>query len=155
MSETEKFLHLVENQLNSCADKALERILSKLITLLQEILLRRIEETHLISLYDHATEKLSDPEIQPVIIYSLISQILTTIERHQSIVKKHYYTNRWTALGLLIFGVPAGIIVALISNVPLYFPLALPIGIPLGMLIGHKLDHKAELENRVLNFDYT
>lgn len=75
-------------------------------------------------------------------------EIITILERDADIVPVGYYSKKWVTVGMLIYGIPFGIILGLITKNMGLFALGLPIGIAIGAFIGKKMDTKATIEGR-------
>ncbi|ESU27119.1 hypothetical protein FLJC2902T_22270 [Flavobacterium limnosediminis JC2902] len=77
--------------------------------------------------------------------------LLKEIEKKYKLVKKDYYTNLWTAVGMSAFGVPIGVAFGSIFKNMAFIGIGLPIGLVIGRLVGSNLDKKALKENRQLD----
>lgn len=78
---------------------------------------------------------------------------LLALENHLKIVPQKYYTMRWLAIGIAIFGVPIGVAIGVALGNMAFIGLGIGMGLPVGMAVGHGMDKKAEQEGRQLPFD--
>ena len=81
------------------------------------------------------------------------TEIVTLLEKELNLVTKNYYRNRWLGYGMVVFGVPLGIVSGMLMNNMLWFPIGLPIGLVIGLVIGFGLDKKASKEGRQLDVE--
>ncbi|MCX2743315.1 hypothetical protein OO013_05530 [Mangrovivirga sp. M17] len=81
--------------------------------------------------------------------------ILKFIEKEIEIVSKNHYRNSWMLLGMLMFGLPFGIIFSLLIDNMAFAGIGLPIGMGIGIAIGTEKDKKYQNENKQLNFENT
>lgn len=78
------------------------------------------------------------------------AKIFDKVEKELKIVPKGYYQQKWLAIGLAGFGIPLGVIFALILDNMALFATGLPLGLAIGLAYGQRLDHKAKEEGRQL-----
>lgn len=74
-----------------------------------------------------------------------------SLERDHKLVVPDHYRNQWLALGMPLFGLPFGVVIALaVDNFPLV-GVGLPMGMLIGVAVGTALDRRAAAEGRVLD----
>lgn len=79
------------------------------------------------------------------------ARILGKVEKELKIVPKEYYQNQWLAIGMAGFGIPMGLVFALVLDNMAFFAIGLPLGLAIGMAYGQRLDQKARDEGRQLD----
>lgn len=78
--------------------------------------------------------------------------ILKWLEKELKLMSEKYYSNRWSTLGMLVFGLSIGTAMFAITGNSAFIAVGFPIGLGIGSLYGASLDKKAEAEGRVLKF---
>jgi hypothetical protein len=81
------------------------------------------------------------------------NKIIQILEKKHKIVPKNYYRRLWMLLGMSVFGVSMGLILASVSNKMALFAIGVPIGMAIGIGVGSGLDKKAYIEGRQLDFE--
>lgn len=79
--------------------------------------------------------------------------LLAVLESTLGIVAKNHYRNQWMVLGLVAFGIPLGVVIAMLANNYGLMGLGMAIGLPIGMLMGKKKDDKADADGKQLDFE--
>ncbi len=78
-------------------------------------------------------------------------KLLKEIERKYKLVKKDYYKNLWTVLGMATFGpLISGLFGSIFKNMA-FLGIGFPVGLLIGRQLGSYMDKKAAEENRQLN----
>lgn len=85
-------------------------------------------------------------------IKSKQTSLISLITKETKIVPKYHYQNRWTMLGMFIFGTPLSILFSFLFKNNLLISLALPTSMILGSILGRFLDKKAAKEDRQLTW---
>lgn len=81
------------------------------------------------------------------------SEILKLLETELRLVTKGHYRNMWLAQGMAVFGMPLGVVFALILDNMAFIGIGLPLGMMVGMAVGHHMDTKAGEEGRQLDLE--
>ncbi|GAP69555.1 hypothetical protein BA6E_1215 [Bacteroidales bacterium 6E] len=81
------------------------------------------------------------------------SAILKLLDKEMKLVPSNYYRNLWLVLGMVIFGLPTGVVFGTILGSMGFIGMGLPIGMPIGMAMGMSLDKKALTEGRQLDWE--
>lgn len=81
------------------------------------------------------------------------SKILKRIEKELKLVTKNHYRNSWLAVGNVVFGVPIGIAIGVITGNMAFIAIGLPMGFGMGIAIGTMLDQEAKDKGIQLNFE--
>ncbi len=81
--------------------------------------------------------------------YSTITKML---EKDLKIVPPGYYQTQWLVLGMLVFGLPFGVVFGTSLGNMGYLGIGLPIGMSIGIAVGNSMDTKAKAEGRQLDF---
>lgn len=79
--------------------------------------------------------------------------LLAVLESTLGIVAKNHFRNQWMVLGLVAFGIPLGVVIAMLANNYGLMGLGMAIGLPIGMLMGKKKDDKAAVDGKQLDFE--
>nr|WP_321454072.1 hypothetical protein [uncultured Carboxylicivirga sp.] len=79
--------------------------------------------------------------------------IFKLVENKLKIVPKSYYRTRWILLGMIIIGIPLGLIIGLVIGKMVYAGLGIPAGMVIGLFIGETKDKKALAEGRQLDLE--
>ena len=77
--------------------------------------------------------------------------ILKLINKELKLVPKKFYLFRWMSMGISIFGIPLGVVIATSTKIWGLFGVGFPIGVIIGMAIGAGMDKKAFKEGRQLD----
>ncbi|HEY3385922.1 MAG TPA: hypothetical protein VGK46_05390 [Saprospiraceae bacterium] len=77
--------------------------------------------------------------------------ILQILSRDLKLVPRNHYRNVWLAMGMMIFGVPFGMMLGTVLGNLALFPIGLPMGLILGIMVGTSLDKKAFENGRQLD----
>lgn len=80
-------------------------------------------------------------------------KVLRTLYYDLEIVPKNYYRNLWLALGMLVFGLPLGVIFSTILDNISAIAIGLPIGLAIGIAIGAVMDRRALENNKQLELE--
>lgn len=81
-----------------------------------------------------------------------LSFVFSLLEKELKLVPKHFYRNRWMAIGIA-FGVPLGVVFgSTLKNMGL-MGIGIPIGLVIGIAIGSGMDKKAVEAGRQLDID--
>ena len=67
------------------------------------------------------------------------------------LIPKNFYLFRWMSMGISIFGIPLGAVIATSTKIWGLFGIGIPIGVIIGMIIGAGMDKKAFKEGRQLD----
>lgn len=81
------------------------------------------------------------------------SKVLELVESKLGLVPRNYYRNKWTGLGMAVFGMPIGVAMGTALGSMAYMGLGLPIGLAIGAVVGSKKDQAAENAGLQLDFD--
>lgn len=81
------------------------------------------------------------------------SQILQKIEKDLKLVTINHYRNSWMANGMLIFGIPLGVVFGTSLGNMAFIGIGIPIGMAIGLAIGTDMDKKAFEEGRQLDLE--
>jgi len=79
------------------------------------------------------------------------NSILKLINKELKLIPKNFYLFRWMSMGISIFGIPLGVVIATSTKIWGLFGIGIPIGVIIGMAIGAGMDKKAFKEGRQLN----
>lgn len=77
-------------------------------------------------------------------------KILNILEQDLGIIPQNYYRNMWLALGMSVFGLPLGVLIATFSSNISYLVFGMLIGMIAGLAYGSKKDQDALKENKVI-----
>lgn len=77
-------------------------------------------------------------------------KILKILQKDLGIVHRNYYTGLWLPLGTVLFGIPAGFIIFILTGKVVFLGLGLPFGMFLGLGLGAYLDRRAKEKNKML-----
>ncbi|WP_075590981.1 hypothetical protein [Labilibacter marinus] len=84
-------------------------------------------------------------------IVKMQSGIYNQLEKETGLVPKGFYKHRWLALGMVVFGLPMGIVIGpIIGNIG-FMGVGLPIGLMIGAVLGAQKDKKALAEGKQLD----
>lgn len=104
-----------------------------------------------IQLVNHAIDKRFGLKKQ---IGSSQKAMVKLLEKELKLVPKGYYRHIWMVLGMVIFGVPVGIIWGRLTNNMGTLGIGIGVGMVIGMALGNAQDKKAAREGRQLDVDY-
>jgi hypothetical protein len=143
------------NKIDFKSDLAEGSKLSKAYNQLQ-LLLSELEQRDLpqevIDQINHNITELKAGEFTKKSLNKTETEILTVLETQLDLVPKDHYRRKWLALGMMIFGVPIGVVFgSLIGNIGM-LGVGIPIGLAIGIGIGTQKDKKALEEGRQLGF---
>lgn len=79
------------------------------------------------------------------------NSILKLINKELKLIPKNFYLFRWMSMGISIFGIPLGAVIATSTKIWGLFGIGIPIGVIIGMIIGAGMDKKAFKEGRQLD----
>jgi len=77
-------------------------------------------------------------------------KILNILKRDLGIIPENYYRNLWLALGMSVFGLPLGALIATLTSNTSYLVFGMLMGIVIGIAYGSKKDKDALQENKVI-----
>jgi len=77
-------------------------------------------------------------------------KILLILRRDLGIVPENYYRNLYLALGMSVFGLPIGALIAFLSGNYSFLAIGMLFGLSIGVLVGAKKDKIADEENKVI-----
>ncbi|WP_439185017.1 hypothetical protein [Carboxylicivirga taeanensis] len=87
-------------------------------------------------------------------IYVSQKAIIKLLEKELKLVPKGYYRHIWMVLGMVIFGVPVGIIWGKLTDHVGTLGVGIGAGMAIGIALGIAQDKKAAREGRQLDVDY-
>jgi ElaB/YqjD/DUF883 family membrane-anchored ribosome-binding protein len=96
--------------------------------------------------------KLNNDEVAKK-LHKIQTNITEMLEKKAGLVTKNHFQNTWTAMGMLVFGLPIGLAFGTGSNNMAWLSIGLPLGLVIGMMIGRRMDRKAAIEGRQLNIE--
>ena len=73
------------------------------------------------------------------------------MKKEYKLIPKGRYTTVWAVLGMIVFGLPLGIIYGKITDNMGIIGAGLPVGLGVGILVGMWFDNKVKKEGRQLN----
>jgi len=79
-------------------------------------------------------------------------RIYDYVIKEMNLVPKGHYQTMWLALGMVLFGLPFGMIMGLSLDNMAFLGLGPAMGLPIGIAIGQSKDKQAEEEGRQLDF---
>ncbi len=82
-----------------------------------------------------------------------VHRILHILKRDLGIIPENYYRNQYLALGMTVFGLPLGALIATLTGNTSYLAFGMLLGIPIGIAIGSKKDQIADKENKVIKIN--
>lgn len=88
---------------------------------------------------------------QPNMIRSFYGMLLEYAKRKLNLVPPKYYQNQWIGIGMIVFGIPFGLMFSTSLDNFAFIGIGLPIGLSMGIAIGAEKDKKAKAEGRQLN----
>ena len=137
---------------NDVSEPKKEKVLAKLIALLEEISNREISETtkEKLNFSLDALNTMNQVELNRSIkkTYDNIVQILV---KEEKLVPAGYYKMLWMSLGMATFGIPMGVAFSASLDNYAFIGIGLPIGMVIGMAIGAKKDEDAKKKGLQLN----
>ncbi len=77
-------------------------------------------------------------------------RILYILRRDVGIIPENYYRNLYLALGMSVFGLPLGALIASFLENTSYLIFGMLFGLAVGIVIGSKKDQIADKENKVI-----
>ena len=72
------------------------------------------------------------------------TNILGLLEKELKLVPKHFYRDRWMAIGMSVFGVPIGVAMGSALGNMAFIGVGIPIGMAIGIGLGTAKDKAAE-----------
>ena len=134
------------------SDPKKEKVLAKLIALLEEISHREISETTIekLNVSLDALNAMNQKELKRSIkkAYDKIVQILV---KEEKMVPAGYNKMLWMSLGMAAFGIPMGVAFSASLDNYAFIGIGLPIGMVIGMAVGAKKDEDAKKKGLQLN----
>jgi hypothetical protein len=79
------------------------------------------------------------------------TKILTLVKKEYKLIPKGRYTTLWAILGIIVFGLPLGIMYGKITDNMGIIGTGLSVGLGVGILVGMWFDNKVKKEGRQLN----
>ena len=79
------------------------------------------------------------------------TKILASVKKEYKLIPKGRYTTVWAVLGMIVFGLPLGIIHGKITDNMGIIGAGLPVGLGVGILVGMWFDNRIKKEGRQLN----
>jgi hypothetical protein len=80
--------------------------------------------------------------------------IIERLKKEHKLVPRNYYRSTWTAIGMMAYGVPLGLLYSNAIGNQGMLGIGLPIGMVIGMAIGSGMDKKAAREGRQLSVEH-
>lgn len=81
------------------------------------------------------------------------SKVLELVESKLGLVPRNHYRNKWTGMGMAVFGMPIGVAMGTALGSMAYLALGLPIGMSIGLAVGSGKDQAAKKAGRQLDFE--
>ena len=132
-------------------NKELRKRLSHAANIFEELDQKTIDPKPFDSLLKRLKEILSRTEIKVVEIIKFNKALLKFIQKEYGLTTKNYYQTQWMVLGMIIFGLPFGLMYSLALDNFAFFGIGLPIGMPIGLALGAAKDKKAKEEGLQLS----
>lgn len=79
--------------------------------------------------------------------------IFRNLEKEHKITPRNYHRNRWMGIGMLIYGIPIGIVLSTTLGNFAFIGIGIPFGLSIGIAIGTNKDKKAKDEGRQLDIE--
>ena len=70
------------------------------------------------------------------------NSILKLINKELKLIPKNFYLFRWMSMGISIFGIPLGVVIATSTKIWGLFGIGIPIGVIIGMAVGAGMDKR-------------
>jgi len=137
-------------------NKKVAKAYSRIQTLINEANKKEIP-AELASLINKNIEEInsfegSDKELIKI-LNRTYSEIVNLLKTKLGLVTQNQYLTLWMAIGMPLFGIPAGIMWGLVLDNLAFIGLGLPMGLLVGLLIGAMKDSKAKDEGRLINVE--
>jgi hypothetical protein len=135
-------------------NKSLNYTYSQLKELLEE--LRNKEGSQKVNEYiNQYIKEINSSTINDKKLIKLLNQkqtkILTLVKKEHKLIPRGRYSALWAVLGMIVFGLPLGIIYGEITDNMGIIAAGLPVGLGIGMILGYSIDHRIKKEGRQLN----
>lgn len=80
-------------------------------------------------------------------------RIISLVSTRLGLVPEKHYKNIWLPLGMIVFGLPLGTLLFLLTGNAAFIGIGLPLGMAIGIFLGMALDKRADNQNKVLKAD--
>lgn len=150
MENLSAFINQLEERIKASVDPKLNKWLNNIVKLLIALEERGVNATEL----KQELEKLSSlmvTETKPYMFRSYYSKLADSVQKRLNLTAPNYFQNQWMGLGMLVFGIPMGVVFSTSFGNFAFIGIGIPIGLSLGMAIGAEKDKKAKAEGRQLN----
>jgi hypothetical protein len=139
---------------NISNNKSLDYTYSRFKELLQELRNEELSQK-VIAYINKDIKEINSSADTDKILSKLLNQkhtkILTLVKKEYKLIPKVRYTTLWAVLGMIVFGLPLGIIYGKITDNMGIIGVGTPVGLGIGILVGMWLDNKVKKEGRQLN----
>lgn len=139
----------LEERAKASQDVRLKKWLTSSANLLRELDARGIEPRNFEDELKMLKKQLS-ANTKANMIRAFYLRMVNAVRKQFDLTTPNYFQNRWTALGILVFGIPLGLVFSISIDNYAFLGMGIPVGLAIGIAIGADKDKKAKEAGKLM-----
>lgn len=139
----------LEERAKASQDVRLKKWLTSSINLLRELDARGIEPRNFDDELKMLKKQLS-ANTKTNMIRTFYLRMVDAVRKQFDLTTPNYFQSRWTALGILVFGIPLGLVFSMSIDNYAFLGMGIPVGLAIGIAIGADKDKKAKEAGKLM-----